>query len=259
MAINIFERLFSLNGKCALITGGYQGIGRLFAETYAEAGASVAVVARNSEGCRRAAAEISEKFGVPTIGKSMDVRIAEEVDRVVREVYDEFGRIDILVNSAGIAGSQKPILKMEDLDLDDVMNTDFRGIFITSKAVARYMAEEQSGRIINIASIFGKIAVPSMSGYCASKAAVIHLTKVMALEMIRNNIQVNVLCPGYFLTELNREFFDSEAGKNLVKVKIPIKRAGDLEELRSTALYLATCPDFMTGTELCIDGGHILP
>lgn len=259
MTTNIFERLFSLKGKCALITGGYQGIGRLFADTFAEAGANVAVVARNPEGCRRAAEEIAEKFGVRTIGKSMDVRKTDEVMRVVQEVHDEFGRIDILVNSAGIPGSQKPVLKMDDTDMDDVINTDFRGIFLTSRVVARYMAEVQSGKIINVASIFGKIAVHSLSGYCASKAAVIHLTKVMALEMIRSNIQVNVLCPGYFLTELNRDFFDSRVGKNLVKSKIPIKRTGDLQELKSTALYLATCPDFMTGAELCVDGGHILP
>jgi NAD(P)-dependent dehydrogenase (short-subunit alcohol dehydrogenase family) len=242
-----------------MITGGYRGIGRLFAETYAEAGADVAVVARNLEGCRRGAAEISENFGVRTIGISMDVRNSEQVDRVVREVVDEFGQIDILVNSAGIPGSQKPVLKMADKDLDEVMNVDFRGIFLTSRAVARHMVARQSGKIINIASILGKIAARSMSGYCASKAAVIHLTKVMALELTRDNIQVNALCPGYFLTEFNREFFDSEAGKNMVRMKIPANRVGDLEELRSTALYLATCPDFLTGAELCIDGGHILP
>jgi NAD(P)-dependent dehydrogenase (short-subunit alcohol dehydrogenase family) len=258
MVTAIFERLFSLKGQRAMIIGGYKGIGRLFAETYAEAGADVAVVARNLEGCQHAALEISEKFGVRSIGKSMDVRAAEEVNRVVQEVIAEFGQIDILVNSAGIPGSQKPVMEMTDADMDDVMNVDFRGIFLTSRAVARHMAERQSGKIINIASILGKIAARNMSGYCASKAAVIHLTKTMALELIRDNIQVNVLCPGYFLTEFNQAFFDSEVGKNMVRKKIPINRVGDLKELRSTALYLATCPEFLTGAELSIDGGHIL-
>ena len=114
------------------------------------------------------------------------------------------------------------------------------------------------GRIINVSSILGKIAARNMTGYCASKAAAIQLTKVMALELIRDNIQVNALCPGYFLTDFNREFFNSEAGKNLVKKMIPINRVGNLDELRSTALFLATCPSFLTGAEIYVDGGHTL-
>jgi NAD(P)-dependent dehydrogenase (short-subunit alcohol dehydrogenase family) len=252
----MFQRLFSLKGKTALITGGYRGIGRLFADTYAEAGADIAVTARNLEGCRRAAAEIRDRFKVRSLAKAMDVHSAEQVDRVVGEVIDEFGKIDILVNSAGISGSQKPVLKMTDEDMDDIMTVDFRGIFLTSRAVARHMSRNKSGKIINISSILGKLAARNMSGYCASKGAVIQLTKVMALELMRDNVQVNVLCPGYFLTEFNREFFDSDAGKNLIQKMIPINRVGDLEELRSTVLYLATCPAFMSGSEIYVDGGH---
>jgi NAD(P)-dependent dehydrogenase (short-subunit alcohol dehydrogenase family) len=147
---------------------------------------------------------------------------------------------------------------MTDEDMDDIMAVDFRGIFLTSRAVARHMSNNKSGRIINISSILGKLAARNMSGYCASKAAVIQLTKVMALELMRNNVQVNVLCPGYFLTEFNREFFNSDSGKNLIQKMIPINRVGNLEELRSTALYLATCPAFLTGAEICIDGGHTI-
>jgi gluconate 5-dehydrogenase len=120
------------------------------------------------------------------------------------------------------------------------------------------MAERKSGKIINISSILGKIAARNMSGYCASKSAVIQLTKVMALELIRDNVQVNALCPGYFLTEFNRDFFNSEAGRKMIKKMIPINRVGELEELKSTALYLANCPAFLTGTELYIDGGHTI-
>jgi NAD(P)-dependent dehydrogenase (short-subunit alcohol dehydrogenase family) len=256
MSDTMFQRLFSLKGKTALIVGGYQGIGRLFADTYAEAGAAVAVAARNIERCQRAASDIHEQFRVKSIGKAMDVHRADEVNRVVQEVIDEFGKIDILVNSAGISGSQKPVLKMTDEDMDDIMTVDFRGIFLTSRAVARHMTTRKRGKIINISSILGKLGVRNMSGYCASKAAVTQLTKVMALELIRDNIQVNVLCPGYFLTEFNRDFFNSDTGKNFVKKMIPIDRVGDLEELRSTALYLATCPAFLTGAEIYVDGGH---
>jgi NAD(P)-dependent dehydrogenase (short-subunit alcohol dehydrogenase family) len=256
MSVALLQGLFGLKGRTALITGGYKGIGRLFADTYAEVGAHIAVVARSQEGCQRAAAEIRDRFNVKTVGKAMDVHRAEEVNRVVQEVIDEFGKIDILVNSAGISGSQKPVLEMTDEDLDDIMNVDFRGVFLVSRAVAKHMSKNKSGKIINISSVLGKLAARNMTGYCASKAAVIQLSRVMALELMRDNIQVNALCPGYFLTEFNREFFDTEAGKNLVRKMIPINRVGNLEELRSTALYLATCPGFLTGAEIYIDGGH---
>ncbi len=258
MAAEILERLFSLKGRKALVTGGYKGIGRAIAETYAEAGADVAVVARNLLGCQEAAREIAGKYGVKAVGKSLDVTDAKRVDGVVREIAGELGRIDILVNSAGIPGSEKPVLKMTDADLDEVMNVDFRGTFFVSRAVAQVMVRQKGGRIINVSSILGRIAARNMSGYCASKAAVIQLTRVMALELMRDNIQVNALCPGYILTEFNRDFFASEAGKGLVKRMIPLNRVGTLDELKSTALYLATGPAFLTGAEVYVDGGHTL-
>lgn len=258
MASEILETLFSLKGRTALVTGGYKGIGRSMAETYAEAGADVAVVARNLMGCQEAAREIAGKYGVKAVGKSLDVNDSKRVDRVVQEIVGELGRIDILVNSAGIPGSEKPVLKMTDADMDEVMNVDFRGTFLVSRAVAQVMVRQKGGKIINVSSILGKIAARNMAGYCASKAAVIQLTRVMALELARDNIQVNALCPGYVLTEFNRDFFASEAGKGLVKRMIPLNRVGTLDELRSTALYLATCPPFLTGAEVYVDGGHTL-
>jgi len=259
MAAGICERLFSLKGKTAMITGGYKGIGLLFAETYAEAGANIALVARNLEGCKKAAKAIEEKFGVKAIGKAMDVHHTEVVNKVVEEIAAELGKIDILVNSAGVPGVQKPVVQMTDEDIDDVMSVDFRGLFLACRAVAAHMAKNKSGKIINISSILGKVAARGMSGYCTSKGAVIQLTKVMALELMRDNVQVNTLCPGYFLTEFNKDFFESDAGKGLIKKMIPMNRVGNLEEMRSTALYLATAPAFLTGTEIVIDGGHIVP
>lgn len=259
MSKDILERLFSLKGKTALITGGYRGIGLAFAEAYAEAGADVIITARNLAGCQTAAGELADKFGVRAAGKAMDVIDSAMVNKVVQEVVDEFGKIDILVNCAGIPGNQRPVIEMTDQDLDDVMNVDFRGTFLVSRAVAQFMITRKSGKIINIASIAGKLAARSMAGYSASKAAVIMLTRTMALEMTRHNIQVNVLLPGYFLTPFNIDFFQTDAGKNLIKKMIPLNRVGDVEELKSTAIYLATCPAFMTGAEIIVDGGHTIP
>jgi len=119
-------------------------------------------------------------------------------------------------------------------------------------------SRQKSGKIINVSSILGKVAARNMTGYCASKAAVIQLTRVMALELMRDNIQVNAICPGYILTDFNQSFFESDIGKALVKKMIPMNRVGEVNELKSLALYLATCPAFMTGSEIYIDGGHTI-
>ena len=256
MSEGLLERLFSLKGESALITGGYKGLGLMFSETYAEAGADVAIVARTLDKCQEVARDIERKYGVRAIGLSMDVHDTESVNGVVQQVVDELGKIDILVNCAGVAGSEKPVMKMTDDDLDDVMNVDFRGTFLACRAAAGEMIKQKRGKIINVASLLGKISARNMSGYCASKAAVMQLTRVLALELMRDNVQVNVLCPGYILTEFNRGFFESNAGEGLIKKMIPLNRVGDLEELRSSALFLATCPAFLTGTELYIDGGQ---
>jgi NAD(P)-dependent dehydrogenase (short-subunit alcohol dehydrogenase family) len=258
MAHALLDKLFSLDGKVVLITGGYRGIGLTLAETYAAAGANVALAARNVTGCQVVAERIAKTYGVKAIGKKIDVHDSKVVDAVVKEIAGEFGKIDIVVNCAGIPGSEKPILKMTDEDLDDVMNVDFRGTFLVCRAAGQLMSLQKSGKIINVASILGKIAARNMLGYCASKAAVIQLTKVMALELMRDNVQVNALCPGYILTDFNQEFFASEAGQKMVKKMIPINRVGQLCELQSIALYLATCPPFMTGGEFYIDGGHTI-
>ena len=129
MSMDLLERLFSLTGKVALITGGYSGIGRLMAETYAEVGASVVLVARSEENCRAAAKDISRRFGVKAVGKGMDVSDSAMVSRIVEETVRELGQIDILVNAAGVPGSERPVLEMTDEDMDHVMGINFRGTF----------------------------------------------------------------------------------------------------------------------------------
>lgn len=252
----MLERLFSLKGKLALVTGGYKGIGKAIAEAYAGAGADVVLAARNLYGCQESAKDISARFGVRAVGAEMDVKNVRMIDSVLKDVVDEFGKIDILVNSAGISGSEKPVLRMTDEDMTEVMNVVFYGTFFVSRSVGQLMVKRKSGKIINISSILGRIAARNLAGYCASKAAVLQLTRVMALELMHDNIQVNAITPGYFVTDFTRGFLDLEIGREFVANKIPMKRAGSLEEIKSTALYLATCPPFLTGTEISIDGGH---
>lgn len=254
----ILSQLFSIEGKNSVITGGYRGIGLAIAEAFAEAGANVVLLARNGARCKAEAEKLAKAHGVNGIGKALDVSDSKAVTKVIEEIVNELGRIDILVNCAGVPGSEKPVLKMTDEDLDEVMNIDFRGTFLVSREAARFMAKQKSGKIINISSAMAKVAARNMAGYCASKAAVVQLTRVMALELMKDNIQVNAVCPGYFLTDFNKEFFQSELGQKVIKKMVPLGRVADLEEIKSTALYLATCPAFMTGADLFIDGGHCL-
>lgn len=242
----------------AVVTGGYHGIGRAIAEGLAEAGADIVICARNYDRCVEACLEI-EKMGVKVLPIRCDIRKTEDVENLVIQSVREMGKINILVNNAGVGGSQKPILNMSDEDWDDVINIDLRGAFICSRAAAKEMIKQGGGKIINVASIMAFITTGNMSAYCASKGGMVQLTKVMALEFVKYNIQVNVLCPGYFLTPMNRQLFESETGKKIIQKNIPMGRIGKCEELRGTAIYLASsATDFMTGACIVVDGGQIL-
>ena len=250
--------LFDLTGKVAIITGGYLGIGRGIAEGLAEAGAHVVICARSFDKCVEACAEIGKK-GVKTLPVRCDITQKGEVENLVQKTVQEMGRINILVNNAGVGGSEKPILKMSDEDWDRPVSVDLKGAFLLARAVVPEMSKEGGGKIINVASITAMIAMPNMSAYCASKAGLVQLTKVMALEFLKYNIQVNALCPGYFLTPMNQKFFASKAGQEIIQKNIPMGRLGQVEELKGTAIYLASsATDFMTGSCLVIDGGQTI-
>jgi NAD(P)-dependent dehydrogenase (short-subunit alcohol dehydrogenase family) len=250
--------MFNLTGKVAIVTGGYQGIGRGIAEGLAEAGSDVVICARNYDRCVDACSEI-EKLGVKTLPIRCDISKTEEVKSLVSETVKEMGKINILVNNAGVGGSEKPVIEMSDEDWDHAVNIDLRGAFLCAREATKEMIKQGGGKIINVSSIAGFIAMANMSAYCASKGGLLQLTKVMALECIRYNIQVNALCPGYFLTPLNRTFFESEVGQKIIKKNIPMGRLGSPEELKGTAIYLASsATDFMTGSAIVIDGGQLL-
>lgn len=249
------DHIFSLKGKTAFITGGYRGIGLAIAEIYAVAGAKLVIASRNGDACRETAAKIGAQYGVDAAGMRLDVCDAKQVDETVAAVMAKFGRIDILVNNAGIDSSQKLFFKMSDDEVNRVMDTNFTGTFRVSRAVAGEMIKQKSGKIINVASMGGKVAIAGMSEYCASKAAVIQLSRVMAVELARYGIQVNSLCPGFFHTEMTAGHFSNPDVVGALSRNTPVKRIGNVDELKTTALYLATCPSFVTGTEIYADGG----
>lgn len=243
-----------LTGMRALITGASSGLGSHFAQVLARAGASVTLAARRVDALEDAC-EIIRGSGGQARSTRMDVTNAESIRAALSQTS---GGFDILVNNAGLSIA-RPALETGEEDWDTVIDTNLKGAFLVAQAVARDMADNgRGGTIVNIASILGIRAAGNVSSYAASKAGLVQLTKALALEWARHGIRVNALCPGYFETDLNRDFFASEAGKSLIK-RIPQRRLGKPENLDGPLLLL--CSDagaYMTGTALAVDGGHLV-
>ncbi|MEE8344367.1 MAG: SDR family oxidoreductase [Woeseiaceae bacterium] len=248
---------FDLSGRVAVITGGATGIGRGIAEGLAEAGANIVIGSRRLDKCTEACREITEKTGVQTLPLAFDVKDSNSTDKFVNQIMRSMDQIDILVNNAGIV-EEKPILEMEEEAWDLMLNTNLKGVFTLSKAVVTKMAKRnRGGKIINIASIAANIAWPRMSAYCASKGGCIQLTKVMALEWAKYNIQANTILPGYFLTPMSTEFVNSDQGKTAVERNIPMGRVAQIDEVKGLAVLLASQgSSFITGSSFTIDGGQ---
>jgi 2-deoxy-D-gluconate 3-dehydrogenase len=247
-----------LKGTVALVTGASRGLGRAMALALAEAGADLALAARSQPDLDRTA-EDARRHGVRAEIFRADMREPRAIEAMVAAAETAFGRIDVLVNNAGISGAEKRFVDLTAEDWDEVFAVDLRAPALCASAVARGMIERKRGRIVNIASIGGLGAVARLGPYCASKAGLIQLTRVMALELARHNVQVNALCPGYFATPMNETFFASPAGQEVIKRSIPLRRLGDPVELGPTIVYLASdASRFMTGSVLVIDGGQLL-
>ena len=251
----MFE-IFSLEGKKAFVSGASRGLGHEMAMTLAGAGADVALAARTVSALEETA-ETIRKTGREALVCPMDISSIDDIQKAVDKAARAFGRIDILINNAGIAG-EKPVIEMTGETWDHVMDVNLRGHVFCTKAAGKYMIENRYGKVINVSSILGLIGVAYNSSYAASKAGLIQFTKSLALEWARYNIQVNALCPGYLLTDLNRKFFETPQGQKVIK-KIPMRRAADLKEIRGVTLLLASdASSFMTGSVVVADGGHTI-
>jgi NAD(P)-dependent dehydrogenase (short-subunit alcohol dehydrogenase family) len=245
---------FDLSGKVAIVTGGTKGLGHAIAMTYAYYGAKLVVASRHQEDCDSVAAEIKE-MGGEAIGIRTDVQSPDELRALVDGSLEAFGALDILVNNAGVAVT-KSILDTDETEYDRVLQSNLRSVYFGSQAAARAMKERGSGRIINMASIGGLNGNYCLSTYGASKAAIVNLTKSMAVEWGKFGILVNAICPGYVRTDLNAENLDDPAFREKTLKRIPLRRFGETREVAAVALFLASdASSIMTGSVLVADMG----
>jgi NAD(P)-dependent dehydrogenase (short-subunit alcohol dehydrogenase family) len=249
--------LFSdLSGKVALVTGASSGLGRHFASVLARHGVKVGIGARRVDALRAVADDIRAAGGTASV-TSLDVTSAASIANAVQAIEAELGPIDILVNNSGIS-IVKPVLEQSESDWDAVVDVNLKGAFLVATEVARRMRDAQrGGSIINIESILSFRPAGSIAPYAASKAGLTQLTRSMAMELARFGIRVNGIAPGYFATEINSGFWETEPGRALIK-RIPQRRLGELPDLDGPLLLLASdASRYMTGATLVVDGGHV--
>lgn len=244
--------MFSLSGRVALVTGASGALGGAFARVLADAGAAVALGGRRVD---RLAA-LAQSLPTRSIAVALDVSEEASIERALDEVEGGLGTCDLLLNNAGIAVT-RPYLEQDAASWDAVHAVNLRGAHLVARAFARRLAAvRQPGAIVNIASILGTRTMPGVASYVATKAGLLHLTRQMAVELARHQIRVNALAPGYISTDINADFFASEAGAAMTK-RIPQRRLGDVEDLAGPLLLLASqAGRHMTGSVLVVDGGH---
>jgi NAD(P)-dependent dehydrogenase (short-subunit alcohol dehydrogenase family) len=249
--------LFDVRGKVALVTGASSGLGENFARRLAAEGATVAVAARRTDRLDKLVAGIAAAGGKAQ-AFALDVADPASVEAAFAAIVQALGAPDIVVNNAGIAQT-KPAIELTEADWQGVMNTNIDGAWRVAQAGARAMiAAKKGGSIINIASVLGLRVATHLLAYAAAKAALVQMTKALALEWARYGIRVNAIAPGYIETEINSGFFRTEAGQAMVK-RVPQRRIGAPADLDGALLLLASdAGSYMTGSIVVVDGGHVV-
>lgn len=255
MPVTLAESL-DLSGRIALVTGASSGLGKHFSQVLASQGAVVVAAARRRDKTAQTV-ELIRKAGGSAHGMDLDVTDAESVERCFAQTIETVGVPQIVVNNAGVSRTAY-LADLTEEDWDAVVDTNLKGVFLVAQQAARAMiGAEKTGSIINIASILGYRVSKMLGPYVAAKSGVVNLTKSMALEWARNGIRVNAIAPGYFQTEMNEGFFETEAARAMLKM-VPMKRTGELQELTIPLLLLASdAGSYMTGSSLIVDGGHV--
>jgi len=244
-----------LKDKVSLITGGGQGIGLAIAQLFASEGSDISLCDVNQDSLNRAAQEIKSR-GRECVTFVADVAKPDQVSGMVNKILDKFGKIDIVVNNAGITRDSL-LVRMDEKGWDQVLNVNLKGTFNCSKAAARPMMKARGGKIINIASIIGIIGNPGQANYAASKGGVIALTKTMAKELASRNINVNAIAPGFIKTAMTDKL--SEDVKQAMLKEIPLNRLGEQADVANLALFLAgEDSNYITGHVIQVDGGMVM-
>jgi gluconate 5-dehydrogenase len=248
-------KLFDLKGKSAIITGGSKGLGLAMAAGLASSGADIMLVSRNPDEADAAAKELSNAYGVKSMAFSADVSDQKQTEAMAKAAMDAFGKIDILINSAGI-NIRGPIDELSLEDFSRVMDTNVTGTWLCNRAVTPYMKNAKKGSIINLASTLGIVGLANRTPYTSSKGAVVQMTRALGLELAPFGIRVNAICPGPFLTAMNVPIANTEEGKKFIVGATALERWGQLKEIQGAALLLASeAGSYMVGSLITVDGG----
>jgi len=246
---------FRLDGKVALVTGGARGLGLTMATALAEAGADVALSGRSIGPGEKAAEGITAATGRRARAFAADVTSADDVARLTSEVESALGPIDILINNAGV-NIRGTVGELSEADWDSVIDTNLKGPFLCARAIGPGMVKRGWGRVVNLGSILGAVALGGRAPYASSKAGVINLTRVLALEWAGTGVTANSICPGPFATEMNLPLLNDPVKYQEFVKKIPMGRWGELDELAGAVVFLASpSSSFITGASLFVDGG----
>jgi gluconate 5-dehydrogenase len=251
---SILQELFDLTGKVAVITGSSQGLGLVLARGLGQAGATIVLNGRNTEKLDRAVAKLSQE-GITVSGYAFDVTDSTQIQTRIPTIEDEVGPIDILVNNAGVQ-RRAPLETIEEVVWREVIDTNLTSVFLVTKQVVQGMIARKAGKIINICSLMSEVGRVTIAPYTASKGGLKMLTKNMAVDWGKYNIQVNGIGPGYFLTEMTQPLADDVTFDTWLKSRTPMNRWGDPKELVGTAIFLASeASSFVSGQIMYVDGG----
>jgi 2-deoxy-D-gluconate 3-dehydrogenase len=249
----VLDRL-RLDGRVAIVTGASRGLGRAMALALGEAGADVALIARSRADLEETAAGVAG-LGRRALALPADVTRAAEVEGAMRSVLGAWGRLDVLVNNSGIA-VVKPLVEMTTEEWRAVLETNLTGAFTCCRAVGPTLIAQRRGKVINVASVLAARGLPGYTAYSASKGGLVALTRTLAVEWARHNVQVNAVAPGWFVTPMNATAFADERTRERLLRDVPARRVGQPEELGPLVVYLASpASDFVTGEVVYIDGG----